>query len=229
MLFLSLLLGLVPGFAWLVFYLSEDPHPEPKRLIVFTFVVGIAFGFFTIIIEQIFNGAIAQLGVAELSIASLLGLALIEELMKFAAAYFAVGKSPELDEPIDAMIYMIVAALGFATLENIGALTNAVAAATSGSHAGLIASFFETASLRFVGATLLHSLASGVVGYHWALGMKHKKLVEYLFTGIVFATILHTTFNWLILNNAEIGYAVLFLLVVGFFVLNDFEKLKTNS
>jgi RsiW-degrading membrane proteinase PrsW (M82 family) len=225
MLLLSMFLGLIPGFAWLVFYLSEDPHPEPKRLIVLTFVVGIAFGFFTIVIEQFFNGALAQLNVAELSLGSLLGLALIEELMKFAAAYFAVGKSPELDEPIDAMIYMIVAALGFATLENIGALTNAAVAATA--NGTLLASVFETASLRFVGATLLHSLASAVVGYHWALGMKHKNLWEYLFTGLVFATILHATFNWLILNYADVGYAVLFLLIVGFFVLNDFEKLKT--
>src|SRR5580698_1312456 len=188
MLLLSMLLGLVPGFAWLVFYLSEDPHPEPRRLIVLTFCAGIAFGFFTIVIEQGFNGAMARLGVAELSVASLLGLALIEEFMKFAAAYFAVGKSPELDEPIDAMIYMIVAALGFATLENIGALTNVAAAATNGT---LLATVFETVSLRFVGATLLHSLTSAIVGYHWALGMKHKKLLEYIFSGLVIATILH--------------------------------------
>jgi RsiW-degrading membrane proteinase PrsW (M82 family) len=229
MLVLSLFLGLVPGFAWLVFYLSEDPHPEPKRLIVFTFTVGIAFGFFTIVIEQWFNGGLKQAGIAEFSVLSLLGLALIEECMKFAAAYFAVGKSPELDEPIDAMIYMIVAALGFATLENIGALTNAAmaaAAVANGNPGTLIATVFETASLRFVGATLLHSLASAIVGYHWALGMVHKKVPEYLFSGIIFAMILHATFNWLILNYADVGYAVLFLLVVGFFVLNDFEKLK---
>lgn len=232
MLLLSLILGLLPGFAWLIFYLSEDPHPEPKRLIVFTFFVGIAFGFFTIVIEQGFNGAMARIGVAELSVGSLLGLALIEELMKFSAAYFAVGKSPELDEPIDAMIYMIVAALGFATLENVGALTNAAAAAVAAGATTpgvLIASVFETASLRFVGATLLHSLTSAIVGYHWALGMAHKKVWEYLFSGLVIATILHATFNWLILNYADVGYAVLFLLIVGFFVLNDFEKLKTKT
>jgi RsiW-degrading membrane proteinase PrsW (M82 family) len=227
MFLLSLLLGLVPGFAWLVFYLSEDPHPEPKRLIVLTFGAGIAFGFFTIVIEQAFNGAIAHLGFAELSVGSLLGLAGIEEMMKFAAAHFAVGKSPELDEPIDAMIYMIVAALGFATLENIGALTNAAAAASS--HGLLVATILETASLRFIGATLLHALTSGIVGYHWALGMVRKKVPGYLFSGLVIATILHATFNWLILKYADVAYSVLFLLIIGFFVLNDFEKLKIKT
>ena len=224
MLFFSLLVGLLPGFAWLVFYLSEDPHPEPKRMILLTFFAGIAFGFFTIILEQLFNTAAAQAGVIELSILSLLGLALIEEFMKFAAAYFVAGKSPELDEPIDAMIYMIVAAMGFATLENVGALTNAAAAAVN--HGTLIASIFETTSLRFVGATLLHSLTSAIVGYHWALGIKHKRVAHYLVGGIAIATILHAVFNWLILNYASLGYSILFLLVVGFFVLNDFEKLK---
>lgn len=223
MVLLSLLLGLIPGFAWLVFYLSEDPHPEPKRLIVLTFVAGIAFGFFTIVIEQLFNAGMSHIGVAELSVLSLLGLALIEEFTKFSAAYFAVGKNPELDEPIDAMIYMIVAALGFATLENIGALTNVAAAAN---HGMFIASIFETVSLRFIGATLLHSLTSAIVGYHWALGIVHKKVPHYLISGLLIATILHATFNWLILNYADLAYSVLFLVLVGFFVLNDFEKLK---
>ena len=218
-------LGLLPGFAWLVFYLSEDPHPEPKRLIVLTFFCGIAFGFFTIIIEQFFNGAMSAIGVAELSGLSLLGLAAIEEVMKFAAAHFAVGKSPVLEDPIDAMIYMIVAALGFATLENIGALTNVATAAT---HGTLIASVFEAVSLRFVGATLLHSLTSAIVGYHWALGMTRKNVPHYLASGLIVAAVLHATFNYLILNYADVGYSVLFLLVVGFFVLNDFEKLKVD-
>ena len=226
MLLFAVLLGLLPGFAWLVFYLSEDPHPEPKRLIVLTFFVGMAFAFFTAIIENVFNNGASLVGVQELSILSLLGLAAIEEWMKFAAAHFAVGKSPVLEDPIDAMIYMIVAALGFATLENIGAITNVAAAAASGT---LVASVFETISLRFVGATLLHSLASAIVGYHWALGIVKKNVPHYIIVGFIFATLLHATFNYLILNNAGIGYPILFLLVVGFFVLNDFEKLKMRE
>jgi protease PrsW len=246
MLLLSVFLGLIPGFAWLIFYLSEDPHPEPKPLIVYTFIVGIVSGFFTIIIEELFNAGTAAAGIPSLtaltqtiqaSVAGisattflqllflLIGLAAIEEVMKFAAAYFAVGKSPVLIDPLDAMIYMIVAALGFATLENIGAITNVAAAAASGQGA-IFVSVFETVSLRFVGATLLHSLTSAIVGYHWALGIKHQKVPHYIVSGFIFATILHASFNYLILNYAPIGYSVLFLLVIGFFVLNDFEKLK---
>lgn len=217
-------LGLLPGFAWLMFYLTEDRHPEPKRLIVFTFVTGIAFAFFAIVVEQLFNGAAAKLGIPEFSIASLLCLALIEEVTKFAAADFAVGKSPLLNDPVDVMIYMIVAALGFATLENIGALANSGAAGTA-----LIAGIFETVSLRFVGATLLHSLTSGIVGYNWAKGIARKQVTRYILIGLAIATALHAFFNYLILNYGNIAYSVVFLIVVGFFVLNDFEKLKAQQ
>jgi RsiW-degrading membrane proteinase PrsW (M82 family) len=224
MLVIALVLGLLPGFAWLVFYLSEDPHPEPKRLIALTFLAGIAFGFFTIALEQMFNHATSRWGIDELSILSLLGLAFIEEFMKFGAAYFAVGKSPELDEPIDRMIYMIVAALGFATLENIGAITNVSAPQTA-----IISAVLQTDSLRFVGATLLHTLTSGVVGYHWALGAAHGKAVHGIVMGLIMAAALHAFFNYLILNYGNIAYTIVFLVVIGFFVLNDFERLKLKN
>jgi protease PrsW len=222
-LIISLVLGMLPGFAWLFFYLGEDPHPEPKRLIVFTFIVGMAFGFFTVAIEMMFNNAGAKIGIKELSILSLFGLAFIEETMKFAAAHFAIHKNPQFTEPIDAMIYLVVAALGFATLENIGAIAN-----LSAQGSQLIPAALATTSMRFVGATLLHTLTSGIVGYNWALGIVQGKVKRYLIFGLALATVLHALFNYLILTFGASAYSVLFLLVIGFFVLNDFEKLKSK-
>ena len=222
MLVISLVAGLLPGFAWLVFYLGEETHPEPKRLIAFTFIVGMAFGFFTVAIENIFSNWASGIGVQELSLLSLFGLAIIEESMKFIAAYFAINRNPEVTEPVDAMIYMIVAALGFATLENIGAISGI------SPSAALVPAVLETISLRFVGATLLHTLTSGIVGYYWALGIVRGKVARYLIPGIAVAAILHATFNYLILTYGDAIYSVIFLVVVGFFVLNDFEQLKAK-
>ena len=225
MLVISLVFGLLPGFAWLVFYLGEAQHAEPKRLITFTFIVGMAFGFFTVAIENIFtNWTIGNVSIQEIHgltlIGFLFGVAAIEEVMKFTAAHFAINKTPEGNEPVDAMIYMIVAALGFATLENIGAISGLSSQAT------LLPAVLETVSLRFIGATLLHTLTSGVVGYHWALGIVRRKIKRYVAAGLVIAAILHTAFNYLILTYGGAVYSVIFLLIVGFFVLNDFEKLK---
>jgi RsiW-degrading membrane proteinase PrsW (M82 family) len=222
MLIIALVFGLLPGFAWLIFYLGEADHPEPKRLIMFTFVVGMAFGFFTVAVENIFSNWATGIGVQELSLLSLFGLAVIEEVMKFAAAHFAINRNPGFTEPVDAMIYMIVAALGFATLENIGAISGLTP------QAALLPAVFETVSLRFVGATLLHTLTSGVVGYYWALGIVKGKVPRYLVVGLAIAAILHTTFNWLILTYGGTVYSVVLLIIVGFFVLNDFEILKAK-
>ncbi|HEY5221240.1 MAG TPA: PrsW family glutamic-type intramembrane protease [Candidatus Paceibacterota bacterium] len=222
MLVISLVFGLLPGFAWLIFYLGEETHPEPKRLIAFTFVVGMAFGFFTVAIENIFSGWASGVGIQELSLLSLFGLAAIEEVMKFCAAHFAINRSPDVTEPVDVMIYMIVAALGFATLENIGAIAGLTAQA-------LLPAVFETVSLRFVGATLLHTLTSGIVGYYWAVGMVRGKVALHVVIGLVIAAVLHTTFNYLILTYGGAVYSVVFLIVVGFFVLADFEAIKSKS
>ena len=221
---LGTLLGLLSGFAWLIFYLQEDLHPEPKRLIGLTFIAGAASAFFALGFELLVNRALTSFGVAYLSAVSLFALALVEEGMKFAAAYLAVHKNRDFNEPVDAMIYMVVAALGFATVENIGAL-----AGGGQSQLALASTIFAATSLRFVGATLLHSLTSGLVGYAWARGVRDMKILPHVVVGLVIASVLHAIFNSLIINHGNIIYTVVFLLIIGFFVLSDFEELRRKK
>ena len=220
----AVILGLLPGFAWLVFYLTEDPHSEPKRLILFTFFAGIAFGLFAVIIEKLLGSAALSIGLEQLSVVSLVGLALIEEAVKFGAAYLAINRTPELHDPIDPMIYMVVAALGFATLENIGTLIG-----TSFGGPATFIVIFQTISFRFVGATLLHTLTAGIVGYYWSRGMAKRRTVPFLVRGLAIATLIHAVFNYLILHVENLSYAILFLLIVGLVVLSDFDILRAKE
>jgi RsiW-degrading membrane proteinase PrsW (M82 family) len=41
------------------------------------------------------------------------------EIFKYLVVRFKVIKNPAFDEPTDIMLYMIIAALGFAAVENI--------------------------------------------------------------------------------------------------------------
>ncbi len=226
---ISLVLGFLPGFAWLIFYVKEEEtHPEPRWLILFAFAAGIAFGLIAVVFEGLVTTAASGFGISEFSIAALGIFALIEETMKFSAAYLVIGKSRIARDPVDLMIYLIVAALGFATLENVGALTTFLLTAHGATTSSFVASFAEALSLRFVGATLLHSLTSGIVGYHWALGVLRGKVKRYLTMGLVIAAVLHAFFNLLILNYGSFTYALIFLTLLGFFVLSDFEKLKAT-
>ena len=219
----TLIVGLIPGFIWLLFYLKEDLHPEPKRLLLLTFLAGAVFSVLALAAQLGLNALLPALGVATLSPLALLGLAAIEECTKFAAAYCAIHKNPDFDEPVDAMIYMVVAALGFATVENIGALHGLTP------HVGFLGDLFETVSLRFVGATLLHTLTSGLIGYFWAVSIRDFNSHKFVAWGLLVATVLHAAFNYLILLYDSFAYPVLLVLIVGFFVLNDFEKLRTKA
>lgn len=218
---LAIILGFLPGLAWLFFYLQEDIHPEPKKLIFLTFIMGAVSAVFALGVEISLKPALGGIGMEKLTLSSLVVLALIEELLKFGAAYFSVHKNPAFDEPVDAMIYMVIAALGFATVENLGAVTSG-----SPSQTAILSDAFTTTSLRFVGATLLHSLTSALIGYYWALGIREFKTKKYILFGLLLASGLHSVFNYLIIAYGNVLYTAVFLVLVGFFVLNDFEKLK---
>ena len=80
--YLPIILGLIPSFAWLIFYLEEDPHPEPKPLIFETFLAGAASTFIVLGLQYVFNDQVQPYGIAQYSFLSFLGLAAIEELFK---------------------------------------------------------------------------------------------------------------------------------------------------
>ena len=222
---LLIALGTVPSIIWLTFYLKEDAkHPEPRKLILYTLFAGGLVTVFVLQLQIIVNDWVTGQGISTYSLVSFVLLGAVEEIFKFLAVYFAVSRRKEFDEPIDAMVYMVVAALGFATVENIASIfqSNTFSISSPGP--------LETAALRFVGATLLHTLTSGVIGYHWgkAIARGSGRFGGIAF-GVVLATLLHAVFNYLIIKSEPVALPLIFLMFIGLFVLNDFEKLKRVS
>lgn len=224
---LGIIIGFLPGLAWLFFYLKEDPKPEPRYLILITFIAGIIAALSSFFIQFFLNNFFKENNFILTEVSGNLTIiliffifAFIEEIMKFLTTFLTVNKNKNFDEPIDAMIYMIVNSLGFATLENIGVLTNNNIIKNS----SLI--MIQTAYLRFVGATLLHTLASGIIGYFWAISIREFGYKKPLIFGLFFATILHTLFNFLIIKYEDYLVIFLILFLAGLIVLSDFEKLK---
>lgn len=213
-----LILGLLPSIAWLIFYLSEDKHPEPKKTLFYAFVAGGVSTFIVLALQTITNKVAIGGGIQEHSPLSFFILGGLEEIFKFMAVYIVISKRPEFDEPIDAMIYMITAALGFAAVENVAA-----------AYTSSIPSILETTTLRFFGATLLHTLSSGLVGYYWAKSILKNNSKKILIFGIFFGTSLHAVFNYLIIKYEPVIVPTIFLIIFALFILHNFEKLKKNS
>lgn len=183
--------GVIPAFVWLFFWLLEDRcQPEPKRYIFFTFLAGMFGVAIALPLEQYAAGFFSG------SFLIFLSWAVIEELLKFAAAYFVAFRRAVFDEPLDAVIYMVTAALGFSALENALFLWTPL-------HQGDIVRAIVTENLRFMGATLLHTLASATVGIFLALSFNlsagaRKQAAVF---GVILAIALHTLFNFFILQQ----------------------------
>ena len=229
--------AVIPAIIWLVFFLREDLHPEPRRLLVVTFCFGALVSIPVLGMQVLFQNLV-EFTVRNL-VVLVFGLAFIEEFFKFFAVFFSVRGEPAFDEPLDAMIYLIVAALGFATVENLFIAGGIFKIWNIGSSVALS---LNTMLLRLVGATLLHALTAGLIGYFWAKGIQAARLTEnaaagkkerrrFIVLGIWIATVVHAIFNILVFRFQDVSllYPSLFLAGIAFFVLQDFEKLKRKA
>jgi RsiW-degrading membrane proteinase PrsW (M82 family) len=210
--------GFVPAFLWLLFWLREDrEHPEPKGLLFITFLIGMASVIFIVPIEQIARANFKE------STGLTIMWAALEEFIKYFAVALVALKSSALDEPIDYPIYFITAALGFAAFENTLFLIHPLS--VNETTVGLL-----TGSLRFLGANLLHSTASGLVGISLGLSFYQGWLSRkvHLGFGLAAAVTLHSIFNFFIIKNSgESFFGVFgFLWVATIITLLLFEKVR---
>ncbi|MBI2637259.1 MAG: PrsW family intramembrane metalloprotease, partial [Candidatus Sungbacteria bacterium] len=153
------------------------------------------------------------------------GIAFIEEYFKYGAVKILALRRADFDEPIDAMIYMITAALGFAALENALFIVPEIG---RNFDVG-----FQLTANRFIGANLLHATASGIVGFFLARAFFSHYRHHFLGFGILLASLLHTAFNYLIINKelfpSNIDLLILLLSTMTLVVLIEFEQLKKKT
>ncbi|OGC88330.1 hypothetical protein A2419_00525 [Candidatus Adlerbacteria bacterium RIFOXYC1_FULL_48_26] len=196
--------GVLPAFIWLFFWLLEDrAHPEPKRYIFYSFLAGMGAVLLALPLERFAAGYFSMN-----NFTLFLSWATIEELLKFGAAYFVALRFAVYDEPLDAVIYMVTAALGFSALENALFLWSPL-------QQGDVLRALVTEDLRFMGATLLHTLASVTVGISLALSFYMRAAIrkQYVIVGVVLAILLHTTFNFFILKSGNSATFWIFLCI----------------
>lgn len=213
--------GFLPSLIWLWFWLREDDvHPEPKAMLALVFLLGMGTVVLVLPIQQFVAGLTAD------PQSRLVLWALAEEAIKYFAVLLIIGGNRAANEPIDWPIYLITAALGFATLEN--ALFIAKPLALSGATVSLL-----TGHLRFLGSTLLHTVASGVIGIAMGVSfhMGGLRRVFFLFLGSAAAVALHTAFNFFIIRNGGADFLKVFsfLWVATVILLLLFEKVRRMS
>jgi RsiW-degrading membrane proteinase PrsW (M82 family) len=117
-------LAIAPAVAlFFFFYLRDKYRKEPLGILLATFGLGAA---------SLVPAAITSLSLQKLTgwrsdtpsllhafLGAMIIVGLVEEGAKFIVVRFYAFHRPEFDEPYDGIMYSVMAALGFATLENI--------------------------------------------------------------------------------------------------------------
>ena len=227
--FLYIIFGVLPSVIWLLFYLKKDVHPESNRMILKIFFLGMLAAVPAVFLEIGIFKTFDAFNLPPLLLAVLntfIGVALVEELLKYLVVRNQVLSHKEYNEPIDAMLYMIIAALGFAALENILILFQL-------GPGFLWGKTLELSIFRFVGATFLHTLASGTVGYFLSLSF-YKKIdrTKFVVLGLLMATILHGFYNFFIMKgqgNLKVFIPLIILTSLAIFTSLAFKNLQKIS
>ncbi len=259
------LLGLLPSLIWLGVYLRRARHPEPRRLLVLVFLLGFIVTPFIGWLELCMNNPLsaglnlvlkpssplcqsislpAFLNVGENSVLGFAlffgAVALIEEVAKYLVVRLSVVGKREFDEPKDAMVYLIVAALGFAASENVFAALNVASINHLFDNPSLLAidpAVITVLTLRFGGATLLHTLSSGILGYWLAKGYFHIQSRRHYYTyvlpqGLLIATLVHAAFNLFINMSNDLAATpfviatAALLIIATIAVFSDLRRLQ---
>lgn len=209
--------GLIPALFWLWFWLKEDrQRPEPLFLIGLAFLAGMAVVPIALPLQKLAIEIYSEDNLVFVWV-------IIEEVLKYAAALIFILWNTQVDEPIDLIIYLIAIALGFSALENALFIFNPLVV-------GDYLNSALTGTFRFLGASLLHVLASGTVGalLAFAYYKSNKLKMIYGLFGLFLAIVLHALFNFFIMDASGEAILGVFLFVwMGIIVLFlVFEKVK---
>ncbi len=202
--------GILPALLWVWFWNEQDHKAhEPTGLIVLSFVAGMAVVYFVLPVQKLVVMVLPAImhGLDLLTdtwtfvvppddIIQTVLWAFIEEFGKFATVFFVAYHTRYFDEPMDAVIYLITAALGFVAMENTLYILKDLASV--GSIETII-----NANLRFVGATVLHIASSALLGLAFAFAFYSRFFFKVLAgtLGLILATLLHVYFNLSIMDT----------------------------
>ena len=225
-----IIFGILPSLIWLFYYLRQDLHPEPRKKIIQIFFWGVLSTVPVFFVQMGLQYLLSKIGLNSAAynfIYWFLIIALSEEFFIYLVIKFKVIDSPDLDEPLDVMLYMVISALGFAALENVLYLFSPIGNST---FVQLIDRTLIISFIRFIGATFLHTLSSAVIGYSLAISFyETKKRYLIVFLGVTAATLLHGLYDFSIMTldgYAKIAIPIIIILTLALLVFSGFKKLK---
>lgn len=203
--------------AFLIWYIyhKDTAEKEPFDLLAKLFLLSMATCGGVIVVELI-AGAILGLAVGSQSLLfdlleNFLGVALVEEGAKFLVLYAETWKNKAFNYLFDGVVYGVVAALGFATLENIIYVF----------QGGL-----GVAAMRAILSVPSHAIDGVFMGYFYGLAKRDEMRgntsgrTTNLALALVVPVLLHGTYDYLLTIEASGAFLLFEIAVVALAVVH---------
>jgi RsiW-degrading membrane proteinase PrsW (M82 family) len=193
-------LAVAPG-AYLMwhFHHADKYKTESTKLLLGSFALGAALSIVAGLVETLYFGVLQSADLITTFFIFLFGVGLVEEGVKFISVRVYAYRSVHFDEPMDGIIFGISAALGFASLENVGYVFQYGAA---------------TAFTRALISVPGHAFWGAILGYYLGEAKVQRRPLLAV-QGLAIAVFLHGTFDTLatVIPDQIVGLLVLFGLV----------------
>jgi protease PrsW len=187
MIMLLLALAIAPGLAIMWYIYNKDIYDkEPKKYLIVSFLLGMLSTVPAILIQMtagmLFGSISSGSSVLFYAFNAFIIVGCSEEGSKFAMLRLYAYPKKSFDEPFDGIVYSVMVAMGFATLENIGYVYQ---------HG------IGTAIIRMFLSVPAHAAFGVIIGYYTGLAKFNKeKAIMLIGKGLVLAIFFHGSFDF---------------------------------
>ena len=205
-----ILLETIPPLLIVFFLYRNDLYEkEPHKLLISTFILGCV-----LIIPMIILETLTQMIFTNVFFFSLLGIALVEEGVKYIALLKYNLPKKDFNEPYDGIIYSLFLTMGFALVENISYVV------------GNEETGFSVAIARMFTAIPMHATCGIVMGYYLGLSkMKTSDKSTNLTLSILLPVLIHGLYNYFLF----VDFPLLSLLIVIFGVVYARKAIRLHQ
>ena len=202
------------------FFLDKE-NKEPLFPAFICFLLGILIAFPAYFLQEYFweNDWFTSSSFLAVLAYSFLVVALFEELIKWGMLYLFPSRSRHTDEPVDMLLYALLIAMGFASLENI----------LYGLQHG-----FDVIVVRALTSVPAHAIFGILMGYYFVY-FKFLKQPKSLFFAFLIPFGVHGLYDFFLIQDFSENLmlvSILILIVSGYFVwkiIKEVKSIKLNT
>lgn len=211
------LTAVTPGVAFaLLIYFFDRYDKEPIQMLLKVFFYGAVAVIPTIVIENILSSFNIFAGPFRAFYTAFIVAGFTEEYMKRSVVIKHVYFNPVFNEKLDGIVYCVLSALGFATIENI---------------MYVVFSFSDVESIglyRAIFSVPAHMLFAVTMGYYLSLAKFADNIIEsemYFKKSLSVPAVMHGIYDFILMSEIQL-LMLLFIPFVIYLWINNLKKLN---